>query len=899
MQERINLDDLNRDKTAEEAVKDFKHQILTGKQFWEEDQFIPFSEWVEHNFFDPTTVNMFGKNWDYSNARLLKLHPIQKRICDVVLTPSKEGIFPYETVVYSTIKKEGKTTLAGAVGAWWGACIEPTNLILCLANDQEQSAGRIFGAMLPTLEALGCRVPKSPSSKPEIRLPNGSVIQAIANNYAGNAGANYGLTLWCLDQETEVLTNNGWRKYDTIQVEDLIATRDKDGFLEYQKANDCFISPYTGKMHRLKHRRADMLVTPNHRMYGEFYSSKKEYNNSELGFLEAKDACKKRAYIVKADITGYNGFEHHTVDIEAHDGQPQLTVNADAWFEFLGYYISEGCYRHKAPKRGIINYSVFVSQSKEVQPENYEKIRDCINRLGFTDDQITFKPDGMGIKSRQIANFCSKLGPSRHKHVPRNMLFACNRQLRLLFDALILGTGSKVSDGLYGYTTTSKQLADDVCEIGLKLGFIPKLCKRRRAINKRREIYRITLSSGKIQANSSQWSEEDYDSIVWCPSTDNGIIYVRRNGMSCWTGNSELWAYTSERSRRLYDELVPVPTKKNSLRWIETYVGFKDESDLLLSLFNRIFKDTDEKEIQPGAVPVPGLEDIESEGKPCCWHIPEEGLFYFHNHSPFMGPIWSGIKEYESFRTRQKADLRPTQYTRLWENRWQESEGNFIDHELYDDAITLKGPTMEPMVLAGDASQRNDSTVLVGTRKYTAIILGKEQERYKLCYVKIWDPKIDGLRRANSMGGKRGDIDLDETIADEVESFYSRGLMIGPFRYDPYQLHQVAINLRKRGVPCVEFSQHSDRLIADTNLGNLLRKGLLDMYYHPVLEAHIKNSKVRETENQQVRIVKGTHSRSNKVDGAVALSMSLHAAETYRPQTTVARTSSKQLLGNR
>ena len=43
----------------------------------------------------------------------------------------------------------------------------------------------------------------------------------------------------------------------------------------------------------------------------------------------------------------------------------------------------------------------------------------------------------------------------------------------------------------------------------------------------------------------------------------------------------ELWAYTSERSRRLWDEMVPVPASKISCRLTTTYAGFSGESELL------------------------------------------------------------------------------------------------------------------------------------------------------------------------------------------------------------------------------------------------------------------------------------------------------------------------------
>src|SRR5262249_2875831 len=54
--------------------------------------------------------------------------------------------------------------------------------------------------------------------------------------------------------------------------------------------------------------------------------------------------------------------------------------------------------------------------------------------------------------------------------------------------------------------------------------------------------------------------------------------------ISCF---DELWGYTSERSRRLWDEMVPSPARKISCRFTSTYAGFEGESALLEELRNR------------------------------------------------------------------------------------------------------------------------------------------------------------------------------------------------------------------------------------------------------------------------------------------------------------------------
>jgi phage terminase large subunit-like protein len=49
----------------------------------------------------------------------------------------------------------------------------------------------------------------------------------------------------------------------------------------------------------------------------------------------------------------------------------------------------------------------------------------------------------------------------------------------------------------------------------------------------------------------------------------------------------KFWAYTSERSRRLFDEMVPTPTRRPSVRLTVTYAGFAGESNLLESMYKR------------------------------------------------------------------------------------------------------------------------------------------------------------------------------------------------------------------------------------------------------------------------------------------------------------------------
>lgn len=72
----------------------------------------------------------------------------------------------------------------------------------------------------------------------------------------------------CLDEETECLTSNGWKKYNELTLDDEIACFDPNTkTIQYDKPSKITIEPYYGKMYRWKGKRFDALMSPNHRTY--------------------------------------------------------------------------------------------------------------------------------------------------------------------------------------------------------------------------------------------------------------------------------------------------------------------------------------------------------------------------------------------------------------------------------------------------------------------------------------------------------------------------------------------------------------------------------------------------------------------------------------------------------
>src|SRR5215470_876121 len=71
----------------------------------------------------------------------------QREILQLIFDFDADGRLPWDTIIYSCVKKSGKTTINAALTLAWGFTQEAPNEILILANDLEQTLARVFKTM--------------------------------------------------------------------------------------------------------------------------------------------------------------------------------------------------------------------------------------------------------------------------------------------------------------------------------------------------------------------------------------------------------------------------------------------------------------------------------------------------------------------------------------------------------------------------------------------------------------------------------------------------------------------------------------------------------------------------------------------------------------------------------
>jgi phage terminase large subunit-like protein len=310
---------------------------------------------------------------------------------------------------------------------------------------------------------------------------------------------------------------------------------------------------------------------------------------------------------------------------------------------------------------------------------------------------------------------------------------------------------------------------------------------------------------------------------------------------------SELWGYVSEASKRLWEELTPVPTRERSIRFVETYAGYEGESELLIELYNRGVK-----------------EGRRLTHDDIYWPFPDQPPIYVNEAARQFtywddGPIarrmpWQTPEYYAA----QEATLRPQAFQRLHLNYWTSSVSPFMPIEWWDgcSAPVHALDKHTPIVVGADAAVSSDCCALVGVSRHP-----QNSKHIAVRLSRVWSPP------------KGGTIDLETTMGDTIRE-WAKQYNIVEVAYDAYQLHNLMTNLTKEEVAwCRPFSQMGERSKADKQLYDLIRDRKLVHSGDDDIREHLKNSaaKLSKEEDSKMRIIK--KSADHKIDLVVAMSM--------------------------
>ena len=390
-----------------------------------------------------------------------------------------------------------------------------------------------------------------------------------------------GETIWdamagCYDEETEILTLDGWKHFNDLVYEDRVATLNADtNRLEYHNPIRIIKRFYKGKMYRLKTSAVDLLVTKNHNLFIAFRDSRKprmqwrfEFASPSKVFgkyiLYKKNAIWKgknpKFFILPSCQSSWIGGKGAQGKFFANEKK----IKIEDWLKFFGLWLAEGsvtiCHRGK----GMGNH--YQIKIKNMNNTLLDEIREVLQKMGFKVYK-TNNDNSIIISNKQLYEYLSQFGKAWKKYVPNEIKQLSSKLLKVLFNYYIKGDGNNRLTPYGGYRTTwwttSPRLRDDLQEICIKMGKSAnfQLVKKKNETIKKirgrviKQEHPIWVSNLIIKSNTpsvylhrnrrdnpnTKNREEWIDShrgMVYCVEVPNHIVYVRRNGKAVWSGNS-------------------------------------------------------------------------------------------------------------------------------------------------------------------------------------------------------------------------------------------------------------------------------------------------------------------------------------------------------------------------
>lgn len=344
--------------------------------------------------------------------------------------------------------------------------------------------------------------------------------------------------LYCLDEQTEVLTRDGW-KTDVEVGEEVLAFDRETGETRFV--------PTLAKVRRklepdeyfcsIKGQSSDIRVTNHHRML---------YDNKRRKGWKVKDAeylasLKDGAFI---PVSGYGKFS----------GVP-LT---DAELTFIGWVMTDGNINR-------LNNQITITQGEQ-QTEYCEEIEQCIKECGFKFNRFTRKRKSGEIhwnaNGDMVTWTISKGKPrGRDKHMTgwgrlepwlskdlSPLLFdMTERQFAVMLEAIYHGDGNKAWKTSYHIGKGNRTFIERLQMMGIQRGYRASVSVEKNNEVRKCDLWKLHIKKqdfikiGSTSCKHATWEIEPHtDEACWCVQNELGTIVTRRNGKVAIVGNCQM-----------------------------------------------------------------------------------------------------------------------------------------------------------------------------------------------------------------------------------------------------------------------------------------------------------------------------------------------------------------------
>ena len=394
--------------------------------------------------------------------------------------------------------------------------------------------------------------------------------------FPGNIGPSTG-EMGCYDDQTEVLTQNGWKFFRDVDHNDELCTLNPlNHLIEFHGPEVIVSFDHHKELISVQNQTLDIMVTPDHNMYVSSQQNTRNGKN-KFSFVKARGLqCQsviprtgtwigqEQQYFILPSVA----VGHYAGNQVLFQETGELEIPMDDWLAFMGIWLSDGCASYG---------KISIAQKT---PGKNEMITSMLKALPF---KFTKRESEFYAYDKQLCGFLESFGKAHDKHVPSFIKGLNPRQIDIFLRWFALGDGTQMK-GFRIFYTCSKLMADGVQELLLKTGKVGIVKKRQR----NRSEGRVWIKDHFADCSGIQYEVHErvkkldswidkrdmkkvkYSGKVYCATVKNHVMYVRRNGKPYWCGNTSMfWSMPNKIFNATLKKMEPKLKE-------EKYVGYID-----------------------------------------------------------------------------------------------------------------------------------------------------------------------------------------------------------------------------------------------------------------------------------------------------------------------------------
>ena len=331
----------------------------------------------------------------------------------------------------------------------------------------------------------------------------------------------------CYSEDTEVLTDAGWKLFEDVEKTDKILSVDINSrefkYVSIRRFYKKEVNDYLLHFHK---RGMDFLVTDNHRMIvdNSFVYAREVRGKLPVKFFQYQNNNTVKEFVLPA------AFQKEQYTRKGKSVKAKR-IDIKHWLEFFGFWIADGYCRTGT------RYVTGIKQNKA----NDAYVKQIFDNIGFPCKVYKNNTgnNNYEVYSKQLWSYLRQFGGSTERFIPRWILNLNKELLYYLLKGYLKGDSSCINDKMV-LGSVSRQLCDDIAELVLKvegriINFIPTKSKGN-------PFWKASYSLKNQSRFNIIYPEPEkvpYEGNIYCLELEeNHTMLVRRNFISNWSGNS-------------------------------------------------------------------------------------------------------------------------------------------------------------------------------------------------------------------------------------------------------------------------------------------------------------------------------------------------------------------------